>query len=86
MTEEYHRSMVFSIHRFIMRLPFFPITNTIAGIFHFREKCQLSVFRRTLISLAVFSFFSRLLYVFLLFLNSVVVIGPYPGDFGIFSD
>ena len=22
MTEEYHRSMVFSIHRFIMRLPF----------------------------------------------------------------
>ena len=46
---------------------FFPITNTIAGIFHFREKCQLSVFRRTLISLAVFSFFSKLLYVFLLF-------------------
>lgn len=46
---------------------FFPITNTIAGIFHFREKCQLSVFRRTLISLAAFSFFSKLLYVFLLF-------------------
>ena len=23
---------------------FFPITNTIAGIFHFREKCQPSVF------------------------------------------
>ena len=27
MTEEYHRSMVFSIHRFIMRLPWIEIYN-----------------------------------------------------------
>lgn len=51
MTEEYHRSMVFSIHRFIMRLltiPIFRYKNTLLTVLFSKEGTYHLVLLRNL--------------------------------------